>query len=138
MLAKIDLSKQVIIEFDDTTRAWNDWKHGNIIQKSFVHERFTLSLIECTKIYMTHNDSFENIDRSISSEPIDIPSLVRTPPEIKINCHICRKYQGQLYPCRICGKVYHQQCIKDIGDTKSYHLIKNAINIIGITVRSII
>ncbi|CAF1083646.1 unnamed protein product [Rotaria sordida] len=80
---------------------------------------------------MTHNDSFENIDRSISSEPIDIPSLVRTPPEIKINCHICRKYQGQLYPCRICGKVYHQQCIKDIGDTKSYHLIKNAINIIG-------
>ncbi|CAF3270711.1 unnamed protein product [Rotaria sp. Silwood2] len=80
---------------------------------------------------MTHNDSFENTDRSISSGTIDIPSLVTTLPEININCHICHKYQGQLYPCRICGKVYHQQCIKDIGDAKSYHLIKNATNIIG-------
>ncbi|CAF3804719.1 unnamed protein product [Rotaria sp. Silwood1] len=126
-----DKDERVIIEFDDTTRAWNDLKHGNIIQKSFVHERFTISLIECTKIYMTHNGSFENMNRSISSETIDIPSLVTTLPEININCHICRKYQGQLYPCRICGKVYHQQCIKDMGDTKSYHLIKNATNNFG-------
>jgi len=77
---------------------------------------------------MTHNSSLDNSDRSGS---IDTPSLVKTKPEININCHICRKYQSELYPCRICGKVYHQQCIKDIGDIKSYHLIKNANNLLG-------
>ncbi len=82
-------------------------------------------------MYTAHNSSFENPDRLISSGPIDIPSLVKTAPSVDTNCHICRKYQGQLYLCRICGKVYHQQCIKDIGDTKSYHLIKNANNLIG-------
>ncbi len=102
-------------------------KYGNIIQKSFVHERYIVSLSECTKMYTIHNNSFENLDPG----PIDIPSLVKIAPEININCHICQKCQGQLYPCRICGKVYHQQCIKDIGDIKSYHLIKNANNLIG-------
>jgi hypothetical protein len=83
-------------------------------------------------MYMTYNHSFENPDRLITSEPIDMPSLVRTAPEIDINCHVCLKYQGHLYPCRICGRVYHQQCIKDtIADTNSYHLIKNATNLIG-------
>ena len=87
-------------------------------------------------MYISHNGSFENPDRFLSSEPIDIPSLVHTAPELSLNCHICRKYQGQLYPCRICGKVYHQQCIKDIGDIRSYHLIKNATRLIGFRIES--
>jgi hypothetical protein len=126
-----DKDERVYIEFDDTTRAWNDWKHGNLTQKSSVHERYVVSLVECTKMYMTHNSSLDNSDRSISSGSIDTPSLVKTKPEININCHICRKCQNELYPCRVCGKVYHQQCIKDIGDIKSYHLIKNANNLLG-------
>ncbi|CAF0714356.1 unnamed protein product [Adineta steineri] len=123
--------EQIIIEFDDTTRAWNDWKHGNIIHKSPIHERYIISLSECTKMYMTHNNSVENFDQSISTESIEIPSLVKIKPEIQSNCYICHSYQNQLYPCRICGNVYHQQCIKDIGNIKSYHLIKNATNLIG-------
>jgi hypothetical protein len=102
-----------------------------MIQKSFVHERFVVSLEECTKMYLSHNESFQNPDRFISSGPIDIPPLVHIPPEIDLNCHICRKYQGQLYPCRVCGKVYHQPCMKDMGDMKSYHLIKHATSLIG-------
>ncbi|CAF4342668.1 unnamed protein product, partial [Adineta steineri] len=114
-----------------TTRDWNDWKHGNIIHKSPVHERYIISLSECTKMYMTHNNSLENSDQSISTESIEIPSLIRIKPEIQLNCYICHSYQNQLYPCRTCGNVYHQQCIKDIGNIKSYHLIKNATNLIG-------
>jgi hypothetical protein len=74
-------------------------------------------------MYNTYNSSLKDSDQMISS----VPSLVRIEPERAQNCHICRKYQGQLYPCRVCGKVYHQQCIKDMGNTKSYHLIKNTI-----------
>ena len=77
---------------------------------------------------MIYNGLLVNPDRSGSHE---IPSLVKTAPQIEINCHVCRKYQGSLYACRICGKVYHQQCIKDIGDRKSYHLIKDATSLIG-------
>ena len=120
------------IEFDDTTRAWNDWKHGNITnQKSFVHEQYTISLGEYTKLYKT---SSENSEQILSSKNVDVPPLVKTPPGINISCHICHKYQGQLYPCRTCGKVYHQQCIKDIGHIQSYYLIKNSTNIIGVYV----
>jgi hypothetical protein len=73
---------------------------------------------------MTYNNSFD----------IDIPSLVKTSPEIDLNCYVCLKYQGQLYPCRICGKVYHQQCIKDMGEIKSFNLIKNSKNLTGFSV----
>ena len=75
-------------------------------------------------MYTTHNPSLDDID----SEPISIPSLVKIIPGIETNCHLCRKTHGQLYPCRICGKVYHQRCIKDV---KTYHLIKNAFHLIG-------
>ena len=124
---------QIIIEFDDTTRAWNDWKHGNIIPKSFVHERYILSLVECTKMYTTYEHSGENLDRMIASKPLVIPALIKQIPERNRNCQICRKYHNQLYSCRTCGKVYHQECIKDIGEMKSYHLIKNANHALGFT-----
>ncbi|CAF4588806.1 unnamed protein product [Rotaria socialis] len=118
--------ERAIIEFDDTTRAWNDWKYGNVIQNSIVHEKFSISLVECTKLYMAHSDVCEHMDRATSFGTVDIPSLVTEAPEISIHCHVCRKYQGQLYPCRTCGKVYHQKCIKDIGEIKSFHSMENA------------
>lgn len=68
----------------------------------------------------------------MSFESIDVPSRVTIMPKIDINCHVCHKYQGQLYPCRICGKVYHPPCIKDIGIKNSSHIIKNASTLIGI------
>ncbi len=84
-------------------------------------------------MYTTYNNLKENSDQIISSEMFDIPSLVRIAPEKNRNCHICQKYHGQLYPCRICEKVYHQQCIKDIGNTRSYHLIKHTIGFSRLT-----
>lgn len=123
---------QFIIEYEDTTRAWHDWKYGNVIQKPIVKEQFSISLVECTKFYMTHIDSFENIHQTISSEAIDIPSIVTKLPETDTHCHICQKSQSQLYPCRTCGKVYHQQCIKDIGEIRSFNIIKEATHKIGI------
>ncbi|CAF1187331.1 unnamed protein product [Adineta ricciae] len=121
--------ERIIIEFDDTIRAWNDWKHGNTNKKSSISERYVISLVECTEMYMMHTPSLN--DHSMPFEPISVPSMVHTLPEISQLCHLCHKYQGQLYPCRICGKVYHQQCIKDMGNIKSYHSIKNALNLIG-------
>lgn len=117
------------IEFNDTTRAWNDWKHGNIIPNSSVRERYNLSLIECTKMYGNYNPT-DRIFTSRSS--LDVPDLVKNAPERNDHCHICRKSRDQLYPCRICGKVYHQQCVQDIGETKSSQWIKSAHHLIGI------
>lgn len=120
------------IEFDDTTRAWNDWKHGTDISNPFVHERYTLSLTECTNMYHVYNTS----DHLFTS--FDIPDLVRNAPESSKSCHVCRKARDQLYPCRICGKAYHERCVQDMGERQSSQWIKNAHQLIGIAMFDIV
>ena len=120
------------IEFDDTTRAWNDWKHGTDISNPSIHERYTLSLTECTNMYNAYNPLFA------SRTLFDIPDLVRNAPERSKYCHVCRKSRDPVYPCRICGKVYHEQCVKDIGERKSSQWIRNAHHLIGIRKNDIV
>lgn len=118
---KFKVYEQAIIEYDDTTNAWNEWKHANIVSKIVQHERFILSLNECTKTYSTYKNDFHRIDTN------NIPQFVKQMPVIDVHCNVCRKMYGHLYPCRICGKVYHQQCLK-IKDCQS---IKNSMQSIG-------
>ena len=73
-------------------------------------------------------------DRSKTIETFDVPPLIHESPEIGQLCSICRRFQGQIYPCRICGKVYHQQCIRDLGQNKSAQLMKTTTNFIGETI----
>lgn len=50
-------------------------------------------------------------------------------------CHVCSVYTGrETYPCRICYKVYHEGCLRKLGQCKdpaSSALLKRAVKPVG-------
>ncbi|XP_061193286.1 uncharacterized protein LOC133201504 [Saccostrea echinata] len=67
--------------------------------------------------------------------PITIPYVSNEKVEPEELCHVCSVYTGrETYPCRICYKVYHESCLRKLGqcnDPASSVLLKKALKPTG-------
>lgn len=68
-------------------------------------------------------------------KPVDIPYITSEKVQPEELCHVCSVYTGrETYPCRICYKVYHEGCLRKLGQCKdpaSSALLKRAVKPVG-------
>ncbi|KAK3098733.1 hypothetical protein FSP39_022535 [Pinctada imbricata] len=68
-------------------------------------------------------------------EPVEIPYGCKAKVEPEELCHVCSVYTGrETYPCRICYKVYHEGCLRKLGqcsDPASSVLLRRALKPVG-------
>lgn len=69
------------------------------------------------------------------SVDINVSFLLSFQVEPEELCHVCSVYTGrETYPCRICYKVYHESCLRKLGqcnDPASSVLLKRALKSTG-------
>lgn len=113
---------------DKTKSHWLRVKERTI-SKTELESRSALRLSDFNKV--VRKRTLEKED----DVPISIPYVSNEKVEPEELCHVCSVYTGrETYPCRICYKVFHESCLRKLGqcnDPASSVLLKKALKATG-------
>lgn len=127
------------IPHTDKRKAKQNGKHEETKLSGWDRARESMSKNRGKETALRLSD-FNKVNRKIQLDeedirPIDIPYISSEKIQPEELCHVCSVYTGrETYPCRICYKVYHEGCLRKLGqcrDPASSSLLKRALKPIG-------
>ncbi|XP_070563971.1 PHD finger protein 24-like [Ptychodera flava] len=126
------------VVYTDTSAAWDALRSGKATDAS----NLPRSQFSVPQNHVPETKERKRSRRNSDEESVDIPymppdgweSLENKNSEDEL-CIVCGVFTGtELYPCRVCDKVYHEGCLSKIGklnDSISLRMIEKANTVVG-------